>query len=269
MSTGPEIMLAQENSIHSAVADFESTLAMSYHRHEMRRFGFRKVLKIFLVLILAAFVLGIGYSFVFPKIARLEKENPKLTSFMKHRLDQARKQGQKLEIQQSWIPLSRISPYLVHAVVIAEDDKFWGHKGFDLEAIRAALEKNIEKKTWKYGGSTITQQLAKNLFLSPSRSPLRKIREFILAWRLERTLSKKRILELYLNVVEWGDGIFGAEAAARHYYNQPASDLTPQEAAHLAVVLPSPRRYNPLSGSKYIESRAEEIYEIMLKRGII
>jgi monofunctional biosynthetic peptidoglycan transglycosylase len=250
-------------------AGFEQASGMSYHRHEMRKFGFRKAMKIILIIILAAFVLGIGYSFVFPKIARLEKENPKLTSFMKHRLDQARKQGKKLEIRQSWVPLSRISPYLVHAVVIAEDDKFWGHKGFDLEAIRTALEKNIEKKTWKYGGSTITQQLAKNLFLSQSRSPVRKIREFILAWRMERILSKKRILELYLNVVEWGNGIFGAEAAARHYYNQPASDLTPLEAAHLAVVLPSPRRYNPLSGSKYIESRAEEIYEIMLKRGII
>ncbi len=242
---------------------------MSYHRHEMARFGFRKGLKVLFILILAVIVIGIGYSFVFPKIARLDREIPKLTSFMKHRLDQARKQGKNLEIRQSWVPLSRISPYLVHAVVIAEDDKFWGHKGFDLEAIRAALEKNIEKQTWRYGGSTITQQLAKNLFLSPSRSPIRKIREFILAWRLERALSKKRILELYLNVVEWGDGIFGAEAAVRRYYNKPASDLTPLEAAHLAVVLPSPRRYNPLSGSKYIESRAEEIYEIMLKRGII
>ncbi len=242
---------------------------MSSHHHKMARFGFRRALKIVLILILAAFVLGVGYSFVFPKIARLDKENPKLTSFMKHRLDQARKRGKNLEIRQSWVSLSQISPYLVHAVVIAEDDKFWGHKGFDLEAIRAALEKNIEKKTWRYGGSTITQQLVKNLYLSPSRSPIRKIREFILAWRLERALSKKRILELYLNVVEWGDGIFGAEAAALRYYNIPASGLSPLEAAHLAVVLPSPRRYNPLSGSDYIESRAEEIYEIMLKRGII
>jgi monofunctional biosynthetic peptidoglycan transglycosylase len=242
---------------------------MSSHRHEMAGFGFRRALKIFLILIPVAVVLGIGYSFVFPKIARLDRENPKLTSFMKHRLDQARKRGKNLEIRLSWVPLSRISPYLVHAVVIAEDDKFWGHKGFDLEAIRAALEKNIEKQTWKYGGSTITQQLAKNLYLSPSRNPIRKIREFILAWRLERALSKKRILELYLNVVEWGDGIFGAEAAARRYYNKPASDLSPLEAAHLAVVLPSPRRYNPLGGTEYIESRAEEIYEIMLKRGII
>lgn len=164
---------------------------------------------------------------------------------------------------------SRISPYLVQAVVISEDDKFWSHKGFDFEAMKDALEKDIKRRTWRYGGSTITQQLAKNLYLSPSRNPLRKLREVILSWRLERALSKKRILELYLNVVEWGNGIFGAEAASRHYYGKPASELRPGEAARLAVVLPSPRRYNPLSGTKYIEDRAREVLDIVVKRGLV
>jgi monofunctional biosynthetic peptidoglycan transglycosylase len=167
------------------------------------------------------------------------------------------------------VPWDEISQYLVQAVVISEDDKFWTHDGFDFEAIKTALEKDLRKKTWRYGGSTITQQLAKNLFLSPSRNPIRKLREIILTWRLERALPKKRILELYLNVVEWGSGIFGAEAASRRYYGKPAAALNPQEAAHLAVVLPSPRRYNPLSGSDYIEGRAREVLEIMIKRGFV
>jgi monofunctional biosynthetic peptidoglycan transglycosylase len=234
----------------------------------MARVRIRRVLKAGLLILLATLLLGIGYSLLFPRLSGLQEQNPNLTAFMKYRLETATKKGQKLDIKKTWISFSDISPYLIHAVVIAEDDKFWGHKGLDLEAIRIALEKNLKKKTWKYGGSTITQQLAKNLYLSPSKNPLRKVREFILAWRLERTLSKKRILELYLNTVEWGDGIFGAEAAARHYYGKPASDLDPQEAAHLAVVLPSPRRYNPLGGTKFIENRAREVYEIMLKRGM-
>jgi monofunctional biosynthetic peptidoglycan transglycosylase len=181
----------------------------------------------------------------------------------------SRKAGKNPAIACTWMPLDKISPYLVQAVVISEDDKFWSHKGLDFKAIKTAFEKDIKNKTWRYGGSTITQQLAKNLFLSPSKNPIRKLREVILTWRLESALSKKRILELYLNVVEWGNGIFGAEAASQRYYGKPASDLSPQEAAHLAVVLPSPRRYDPLSGSDYIEDRVREVLDIMIKRGIV
>jgi monofunctional biosynthetic peptidoglycan transglycosylase len=228
----------------------------------------RKVFRWSLLIILAVLVLGIGASLVFPRMSWLKNETPKVTAFMKYRQAMARRAGKSLAVAYSWTPLERISPSLVQAVVISEDDKFWGHKGFDLEAIKAALKKDIRKKTWRYGGSTITQQLAKNLFLSPSRDPSRKLRELILTWRLERTLSKKRILELYLNVVEWGSGVFGAEEASERYYGKSAADLTPNEAAHLAVVLPSPRRYNPLSGSSYIEDRAREVLEIMIKRGL-
>ncbi len=235
----------------------------------MGRVKLQKVLKAGLFILPAALLLEIGYSFIFPSVSYLEKENPQLTSFMKFRIKTAKAQRKSEAISQTWVSFSDISPYLVYAVIIAEDDKFWGHRGFDLDAIRTALEKNLKKKTWRYGGSTITQQLAKNLYLSPSKNPLRKLREFILAWRLERTLTKKRILELYLNVVEWGNGIFGAEAAARQYYGKPASHLDPIEAAHLAVVLPSPRRYNPLSGTEYIEDRASKIHAIMVKRGLI
>jgi len=216
-----------------------------------------------------ALLLGVGYNLVFPDISRLKKEAPKMTAFMKYRQHMSKKAGKNPGITWTWMPLDKISPYLVQAVVVSEDDKFWSHKGFDFEAIKTALGKDIRNKTWRYGGSTITQQLAKNLFLSPSKNPIRKIREVILTWRLESILSKKRTLELYLNVVEWGAGIFGAEAASQRYYGKPASDLSPQEAAHLAVVLPSPRRYNPLSGSDYIEDRAREVLDIMVKRGIV
>jgi monofunctional biosynthetic peptidoglycan transglycosylase len=158
---------------------------------------------------------------------------------------------------------------MVKAVLIAEDDKFYSHEGFDFEAMQKALEKDIKAGKLKYGGSTISQQLAKNLFLSPSKNPLRKAKEVILTWRIENNLSKRRILELYLNVAEWGDGIFGVEAASRHYYGKSAADLTPMEAARLAVVLPNPLKLNPTGTSKYVEKRAEIVYGIMVRRGIV
>jgi monofunctional biosynthetic peptidoglycan transglycosylase len=229
----------------------------------------RKAFRWILLLSLAVVILSLAYSLAFPDISRLKKESPRTTAFMKYRQKTSRRAGRIPDPAYIWMPLAKISPYLVQAVVISEDDKFWSHKGFDFEAMKIALDKDIKQGTWKYGGSTITQQLAKNLFLSPSRNPVRKLREFILSWRLERVLSKKRILELYLNVVEWGSGIFGAEAASRHYYGKPASDLNPREAAHLAVVLPSPRRYNPRSGTTFIEDRAREVLNIMIKRGAV
>ena len=135
---------------------------------------------------------------------------------------------------------------MTRAVVIAEDAKFWKHDGFDFEAIQNAIERDIEERKFKIGASTITQQLAKNLFLSPVKSPLRKIHEAILTWRLEKELSKKRILELYLNVVEWGEGVFGIQAASRTYFHKTASQLDPTEAAELASVLPNPLKFSPV-----------------------
>ncbi|MCE5311788.1 MAG: monofunctional biosynthetic peptidoglycan transglycosylase, partial [Nitrospiraceae bacterium] len=166
----------------------------------------------------AALVLLLGYNMIFPNISKLKTHNPDITSFMEYRQQEYADKGKKIKIRKAWVPLSAISPYLAKAVIIAEDDKFWRHEGFDYEAIQKALEKDIKTKKLKFGGSTISQQLAKNLFLNPSKNPVRKIREAILTWRIEQTLSKKRILELYLNSAEWGEGIFGAEAASQRYF---------------------------------------------------
>ena len=228
-----------------------------------------KLIKILVFLVLFALVAGIGVYMVYPDVARLKKENPKKTSFMEYREEEWRKKGKKVRIQKKWVSLGQISPYIMKAVIIAEDDKFWSHKGFDLDAIQKAIEKDIEKGKFKLGGSTISQQLVKNLYLTPSKNPLRKAKEAIITWRLEKALNKRRILELYLNVVEWGEGIFGIEAAAQHHYGKPAIALSPQEAARLAAVLPNPRRYRPTGSSHYVEKRAAIIYNIMVKRGIV
>jgi monofunctional biosynthetic peptidoglycan transglycosylase len=210
------------------------------------------------------------YLFLVPDVSRLKKKNPKKTFFMQYCEKEWKQKGKKYRIQQRWVPLSQISPYLIKAVLISEDDKFWSHEGFDYESMQKAIEKDIKAKKFKLGGSTISQQLAKNIYLTPAKSPIRKIREAIITWKLERVLTKKRILELYLNVVEWGDGgIFGIEAASRHYYGKFASELNPEEASRLAAVLPNPRKYNPTGDSRYVTHRANLIYSIMVRRGIV
>ena len=229
----------------------------------------RKSYKLLIFPVLLSAILGIAYLAFMPDISRLKKENPAKTAFMEYREKEWKEKGRKVQIRQAWVPLSRISPFLVKAVLIAEDDKFWSHDGFDYESIKEAVEKDLQAGKLKFGGSTISQQLAKNLYLSPGKSFWRKILEAFLTWRMERVLSKKRILELYLNVVEWGDGVFGAEAASRHYFEKPASMLSPREAARLAVVLPSPRKLNPTGTQRYVDIRAEVIYRIMQKRGIV
>jgi monofunctional biosynthetic peptidoglycan transglycosylase len=209
------------------------------------------------------------YLLLMPDISNLKKENPKKTAFMEYREGERRERGKKIRTNQVWVPLSNVSPYLIKAVLIAEDDNFWRHEGFDYEAIQKAIEKDIKTMKFKFGGSTISQQLARNLYLSPAKNPLRKIREAIITWRMEKVLSKKRILELYLNVVEWGDGIFGIEAASRHYFGKSSFELTPQEAARLAAALPNPRRYNPAGDQRYLMTRSNTIYLIMIQRGIV
>lgn len=219
--------------------------------------------------VLTLVVLYIGSSFVYPDVSRLAKVTPKKSAMMKYREHQYARKGKKIRLRQTWVPFSRISPYMAKAVLIAEDDKFWGHEGFDFEGMEKALEKDIKKGKFKAGGSTISQQLAKNLFLSPSRNPIRKIKEAILTWRMERALKKRRILELYLNFAEWGNGVFGIEAAARHYYGIPASAISAEQAARLASVLPNPHRYSPVKPSRYVRNRSRVIYNIMVRRGIV
>ena len=225
----------------------------------------KKILFLLFILILC----GLGYYSLYPDVSKLKKQNPKKTALMEVREEEWKSKGRNLTVRQKWVPLTRISPYLVKAVLIAEDDKFWSHGGFDVDAMQKALEKDLKAKKFRFGGSTISQQLVKNLYLSPSKNPVRKIKEAIITWRLERTLSKKRILEIYLNVVEWGDGIFGIEAASQRYYGKPASTLAPEEAARLAAVLPNPRRFRADRDSRYVERRSRIIYDIMVKRGIV
>ncbi|HET6514319.1 MAG TPA: monofunctional biosynthetic peptidoglycan transglycosylase [Thermodesulfovibrionales bacterium] len=221
------------------------------------------------LVLLVTLSLAVLYFLLMPDISRMKKENPGKTSFMEYRERESRGKGKPYRITQVWVPLSKVSPYVVKAVLIAEDDKFWKHEGFDYEAIQKAMERDIKAKKFKLGGSTISQQLAKNLYLSPSKNPVRKIAEAIITWRMERALSKKRILELYLNVIEWGDGIFGIEAASRHYYGKSSSQLSPEEAARLAAVLPNPRKYNPTGNQRYVLNRSSLISAIMVKRGIV
>lgn len=215
------------------------------------------------------FMVDIGRYFFYPDVADLSKNRPGKTAFMEYREEVWRAKGIEKKISMSWAPLAQVSPFVVKAVIIAEDDKFWSHEGFDFDAMQKALEKDIKKKTFKAGGSTISQQLAKNLYLTPAKNPVRKIKEAILTWRIERNLKKRRIIELYLNVAEWGDGLFGIEAAARKYYGKRARYLNAREAATLAAALPNPRRFQPKGKSRYAANRAERIYRIMLRRGIV
>ena len=176
--------------------------------------------------------------------------DPGSTSFMRIRLAELRKSDPQAELRHQWVPYERISIHLKRAVVAAEDDRFLDHDGFDWEGIERALERNAEEGRITAGGSTISQQLAKNLFLSSSRSWLRKGQEAAITLMIEATWDKRRIFEVYLNVAEWGNGVFGAEAAARHYYGRPAASLGPAEAARLAVMLPNPRRYEKTFGPR-------------------
>jgi monofunctional biosynthetic peptidoglycan transglycosylase len=229
-----------------------------------------KPVRIIASLLLLWFVADIARYFIYPDIGRLVDENPAKSAFMESREAEWKRDGlMDKKIEQKWVSLDHVSQNLIKAVLIAEDDKFWQHEGFDYQAIERAIEKNILAKKFKMGGSTISQQLAKNLYLSPSKNPVRKIKEAILTWRLEKTLSKRRILELYVNVAEWGDGIFGIGQAARHYYGVSAASLSARQASRLAAVLPNPILYSPTGSSHYVRNRSNIIYAIMRKRGII
>ena len=185
------------------------------------------------------------------------------TRFMEARLDTLQERNPKAKLRYKWVEYERISSSLKRAVIAAEDDKFIDHEGFDWEGIQRAMKKNEKKGKAVAGGSTISQQLAKNLFLSGERSYVRKGEEAIITLMLESSLSKKRILEIYLNVAEWGDGVFGAEAAARHYYGVSAAQLSPWQAARLAAMLPRPQFYDRNRGSSYLQRYSERILSRM------
>jgi len=170
--------------------------------------------------------------------------DPGTTRFMDIRLAELREKNPAAQLKQQWVPYERISPHLKRAIIASEDAKFVDHEGFDWDGIQKALEKNQRRGRTVAGGSTISQQLAKNLFLTPTKSYFRKAEEAIITLMLEGLWSKRRILEVYLNVIEWGNGVFGAEAAARHYYGASAANLGPEQAARLAGMVPNPRFYD-------------------------
>ena len=210
-----------------------------------------------------------AYVLWLPDVAEFRKKNPAETSFMRIKEAQARAQGKKLGRTILWTNWDGISENLKHAVLVAEDGGFYQHHGVDWDSTGKALETDWKQKRLAKGGSTITQQVARNLYLSPSKNPLRKIKEILIARRLEKVLGKRRIFEIYLNIAEWGKGIYGAEAAAEAYFGKSAADLTPEEGAALAAALPSPRRYNPTGGTRFMEREKSRIVNRMRASGYL
>ncbi len=250
--------------------------------------------KVTFLIFVGALLLWFLYEFItFPSISRLRNENPTTSSMIEYRLSQATAEGREPRKFMIWVPMEQISPNLQRAVLAGEDARFFQHDGFDWDAIQKAWDEavkegekeaheeceaeaaNVQEKkdckpseddwippmpSFKRGASTITQQLAKNLFLSEDRNFLRKGREAVYTWFLERELTKKRILEIYLNVIEWGDSIYGAEAAARSYFKKSAADLTRDEAAYLSAMIPSPLNiFNPTKNRKRVVRRQKVI----------
>ncbi len=237
--------------------------------------------KILFLILLGAIGVWVLYEVLtFPSISSLRTENPVTTSMIEHRLSQARDEGREPRKFMIWMPIEQISPHLARAVLAGEDARYFEHNGFDWEAIEKAWDEAVregEKEakaegdydpndwippipSFKRGASTVTQQLAKNLYLSEDRNFLRKGREAAYTYFLERNLSKKRILEIYLNVIEWGDGIYGAEAASRNYFKKSASNLTREEAAFLSAMIPSPLNvFNPAKNRKRVVRRQRAI----------
>ncbi len=239
---------------------------------------------LFLILVGSLGVWLIYELLTFPSISKLRTENPQTTSMIEYRLSEARAEGREPRKAMIWMPIEQISPHLHRAVLAGEDSRFFDHDGFDWESIQKAWDEAVaegekqakadgeyDPEAWippmpsfKRGASTVTQQLAKNLYLSEDRNFLRKGREAVYTYFLERNLSKKRILEIYLNVIEWGDGIYGAEAASRYYFRKSASNLTREEAAFLAAMIPSPLNvFNPDKNRKRVVRRQRVLLRYM------
>ena len=189
--------------------------------------------------------------------------NPSTSAFMETRLERLQQKNPDAVLRHQWVPYERISIHLKRALIAAEDARFLDHDGFDWEAIQSAYEKNLRKGKVVAGGSTISQQLAKNLFLSGRRTPWRKAEEALITLMIENVMSKRRIFEIYLNVIEWGDGVFGAQAAAHYYYGTSAANLGPEQAARLAAMVPKPRFYDRVRETPLLERRTAIILERM------
>jgi len=227
---------------------------------------FRRVFFIVVLVVVAI----IAYEWItFPHVEALKNDWPKTTAFMELRKRELRAEGKDDTLSYRPVPYARISPYLRRGALVAEDNDFYEHGGIDVEALKEAVQRDWAKKKLTQGGSTITQQLAKNLYLDPSRNPFRKVEEYFIARSLEKHLTKKRILELYLNVVEMGERVYGAEAAARAYFDEPASALSPSQAALLAGCLPNPRSMDPAAPNKRLRARQRMILARMRRWGYV
>jgi len=224
-----------------------------------------RVLTVLLVPLL--FLLWEVISLPWIAIYRLKDENPQETSLMRQRMEEAKDAGKRLEIVHPWIPIRRIPKHMLDAVVIAEDGMFYSHSGFDWFEVRESLMRNMEEGRAARGASTITQQLAKNLYLSTSKTILRKLEEAAMTLLLEQLLTKNRILEVYVNVIEWGPGVFGIEAASRRYFGKSAAELSVDESLRLAAVIPSPLRHRPDGDGTYVTRRVKMLRDRMSRYG--
>ncbi|MGB5875585.1 MAG: monofunctional biosynthetic peptidoglycan transglycosylase [Bacteroidota bacterium] len=225
-----------------------------------------KLLVIFLVLVAVA--LAELVSIPWFSVARLRDADPLETALMRQRREEAEEEGRLFRIHHRWIPLSQLPRHFLQAVIVAEDGTFFTHGGIEWYEVRESITRNLREGRIARGGSTITQQLAKNLYLSTSKDPLRKVKEVIIALLMERHLTKNRILELYVNVIEWGDGVYGVEAASREYFGKTASRLTLDEAVALAAVIPAPRRHRPDTPTRYLRYHTGVILERMRERNM-
>jgi monofunctional glycosyltransferase len=231
--------------------------------HGVKRNPVKSLLAVFLLIVVLQILL-----LPFSSIRELKTRNAGETAFMREQEADALKAKRPFHKMQYWIPLRTIPQDAIDAVIVSEDGTFWSHSGFDWFEFRESIERNFEEGRAVRGASTITQQLVKNLYLSPSKNPLRKMKEWILTWYMERELSKSRILEIYFNVIEWGDGVYGIEAASRYYFDAPASNLTREQCARLAAIIPSPRKHRADVDSKYVLRRSALILERMDARGM-
>ena len=226
--------------------------------------------------LLLLFAAGLGYAVYVVaglpsrgEVRALATRNPGRTGVMRQREAEDKALGRRPRLEQSWVPVARISRDLIHAVIASEDQKFFGHEGVDWEAVRGSLQKDIERRRFAVGGSTISQQLVKNVFFTTHKSLTRKLRELLVVRWLEAAVSKRRILELYLNVIEWGDGVYGCEAAARRYYGRSAADLSTDEAAGLVAMIPNPRRINPRVNPARHARAQQRVLWLMTRAGYI
>jgi monofunctional biosynthetic peptidoglycan transglycosylase len=197
------------------------------------------------------------------EVRALAEKRPGETALMRQRAREAHTAGRSAPVVQTWVPLSRVSSQLLHAVLASEDQRFFGHEGVDWDALRESMESNVERRRMWRGGSTLTQQLVKNLFFGTEKTAVRKLREMVVAHWMESDLTKFRILELYVNVIEWGDGVYGSEAAAHHWYHRSAAELTTEQSAGLAAMIPNPRRINPRANPRWFEKARGRVLGLM------